>query len=136
MLTTPRLCHECNGIIIARGNYRRKYCSTTCARASRGQLDATNRTSGTTGAMGELLASYALLLRGWEVFRALSPNCPCDLIAMRGGRLLRIEVRSGYRQSDGSVSCPRNQGDQGRQDVFAVVIHGEQHVEFFPPLPE
>lgn len=44
-------------------------------------------TAGTQGAVSEMMAAVDLLRRGYEVFRALSPNAGCDLIALKGGSM-------------------------------------------------
>lgn len=53
-----------------------------------------------------------LLRQGYEVFRSVSPNCTCDLIACRDGETLRVEVRVGR--------LSRRPTD--RADVYAVII--------------
>jgi hypothetical protein len=53
--------------------------------------------SGTVGAITELKVSVDLMSKGFHVFRALSPNAPCDLFAMKGGSQFEIEVRTAYR---------------------------------------
>jgi hypothetical protein len=83
---------------------RQRYCSPACRQDDyNGQyLSSGSRrglTTGTTGAIGELAAGADLLRRGYEVFRALSPSCSCDLVAVRDGQILRIEVRTGNRNS-------------------------------------
>jgi hypothetical protein len=74
-----------------------------------------------TGAVSELLASADLLRRGYDVFRAVSPQCPCDLVAMRDGVCLRVEVRTGTPYlATGTVGVPLRETD--RFDVLAVVV--------------
>jgi hypothetical protein len=89
-----------------------------------------------------MVAAVDLMKRGYEVFRALSPACSCDLIALAGGRSLRIEVRTGIRSPvSGRVSFPRNGGTvtknrtPGDLDHYAVVVAGEVAL-YEPPLPE
>ncbi len=91
--------------------------------------------SSTIGAMAELLTCYDLMSKGWEVFRAMSPACPCDLIAMKGSLLIRVQVRSTYKFDSGETRIPTSAKDEGRQDMFAVVVHNDKHIEYSPPLP-
>ncbi len=81
-------------------------------------------TRGTNGAASELIASVDLLKRGYAVFRAVSPHCPCDLVAMRDGVCLRVEVRTGtLNLSTSNVAIPVRDAD--RFDLLAVVV-GDQ----------
>lgn len=49
---------------------------------------------GTIGAVSELMVSIYLMNHGFDVFRSLSPNACCDLIALRYGNMIRIEVKA------------------------------------------
>src|SRR5690242_10258699 len=67
-----------------------KYCSSACGAAARKppitpQAPQVQLSSGTAGTVGELFVTVDLLKRGYHVFRAVSPSCPCDLIALRDG---------------------------------------------------
>ena len=86
----------------------------------------------TLGAVSELLASTDLLAQGFEVFRALSPHCGCDLIACRDGLALRIEVRTGQRRN-GTISFARSSADDC--DHYCVVLL-DGTLFYDPPLPE
>lgn len=87
--------------------------------------------TGTTGAVSELVASVDLLRKGYEVFRALSPSCSCDLAILKDHQLLRIEVRTGKRSATGKITYPP---DRANADHFAVVVGTEVH--YFPVLPD
>lgn len=69
---------------------------------------------GTTGAIGELRVSVDLLIKGYEVFRAVSHSCSCDLIAIKQSRALRIEVRTTSYRKDGTPHFPGNPNDEGK----------------------
>jgi hypothetical protein len=89
--------------------------------------------TGTTGAISELRVAVDLLLKGFEVFRAVSPACSCDLIAMREGKTpIRIEVRPANFQINGRLTFPRSRKDGGRQDHFAYVL--PESIGYEPPL--
>jgi len=77
--------------------------------------------SGTVGAVQELRVSVDLLLRGYEVFRALSPSSSCDLAATKDGKFLKIEVTTGYISVSGKVLAPKKLDREF--DVLAVVMH-------------
>lgn len=63
-------------------------CSRECRAKRRAQL--TGRISflngvpkGTVGAISEMMVASDLMGKGFSVFRALSPSCFCDLIAVK-----------------------------------------------------
>lgn len=75
----------------------------------------------TTGAISELRVATDLLTKGYEVFRALSSSCSCDLAVLKGTKLVRVEVRTSYDQN-GKIAKHKNPRDAGRQDVYAWVL--------------
>lgn len=86
--------------------------------------------TGTVGAIGEYRATVDLLLKGYEVFKATSPTCSCDLVILRDGKMRRIEVRTAYEnKTTGHVSKRRT---RFRADSFAWVF--PDRVEYEPPL--
>jgi Holliday junction resolvase-like predicted endonuclease len=89
--------------------------------------------SSTTGTIGELRASLDLLTKGYEIFRATSPATSCDLIAMKDGRCLRVEVRTARYAADGSPYFATTQKDRGRSDHYAAVL--PDTIVYIPPLP-
>jgi hypothetical protein len=108
-----------------------RFCGRACQNATVPAQEKLTRipglTTGMVGAVQELLVSADLLARGIHVFRAVSPSCPCDLIAMHRARLLRIEVRTGYRGARGQVVFSSSSRDldaagASKFDVIAVVL--------------
>jgi Holliday junction resolvase len=73
---------------------------------------------GTLGALNELRIAVNLLSLGWQVFRALSPNGPADLIAVKGRTILKVQVKSSL---NGQYTNLR----QGNNDLLAIVSAGE-----------
>jgi hypothetical protein len=51
----------------------------------------------TVGAMTELLICADLIRRGYDVFRAVSPACYCDIIARKEEVTLNVEARTGFK---------------------------------------
>ena len=82
------------------------------------------------GSYNELRAALALMDRGYKVFRAMSPSFPCDLIALKAGKCLRVEVRTAH-SDDGKLRWPWSSRDEGRSDALAAVFAHE--VRFFNP---
>lgn len=88
--------------------------------------------SGTVGAINELRVSVDLLCKGYAVFRALSPHCPCDLVLLLDHSVFRVEVTTGHRTSNGKLMIPRK--DATRYDVLAVVF--PDSIVYSTNLPE
>ncbi len=87
----------------------------------------------TIGTIAELVASADLMNRGFEVFRALSPNASCDLIAKMGPTSLRIEVKATV-VADGKIRS-RSANKSAPVDHVALVIRNGQ-VFYKPALPK
>jgi len=83
--------------------------------------------------MAELVAATDLMNRGFEVFRALSPNASCDLIAKRGDSTLRIEVKATVVVNGKLRSRSANR--TAPVDHIALVIR-EGRVFYRPLLPK
>jgi hypothetical protein len=118
-----------------------KFCGRICRNAYR--REKTGLTSaypglptGTVGAINELRACVDLMEKGYEVFRAVSSACSCDLAVLKDGQLLRIEVLTAYRiTATGKLLGSHNsKKDFGRQDHFAFMLPNE--IVYEPPLPK
>ena len=88
--------------------------------------------SASVGALNELLVSCDLIRRKWSVFRALSPSCPCDLVVLRNGGLLRIEVTTGSICVNKKVSYPDH--DLKKRNILATILH-DGRIIYTPELP-
>jgi hypothetical protein len=91
---------------------------------------------GTIGAISELVAAADLMRRGYHVFRALSPNCPSDLLIYRAGTALRVQVRTAQIRDPKAriLDFPLKDQDQGTFDVLALVVE-DDGVYYLPALP-
>lgn len=112
------------------------YCSAACQR-KKNRPDGDWRPEigrGNSGAYSELLAAASLLRHSYYVFRNMGPHGPCDLIALKEGKCLRVEVKT---ETPGSKQVPRHNGyDFGIDyDVMAVVGH-DGDVSFYPELKD
>ena len=118
---------------------RWSYCSGECrSKYSQQQYRLTHplmgKTSATTGTISELRAAANLLSKGYDVFRSLSPNCPCDLAILKDGKLLRIEVRTSYKSASGKLHRTiSKRGDPNNIDHYAWVLSDE--IIYEPALP-
>jgi len=119
-----KTCTECSKTFES-SRHNAKYCSREC-RYSHNQLyfiksSYPGISTGTVGAIGELRVSMDLLIKGFEVFRAVSPSCSCDLAILRNGILLRVEVRTGY-EIPKTGKMVFNQVKNNKADVLAIVL--------------
>ena len=141
----PVLCQVCGkAVVVRRRGQVKKYCNKVCAsRKYTNKYRTLNPrlglAAGTVGALGELLVAADLLKRGYEVFRAMSPSCSCDLAVLKNGKLMRVEVRTGYRSGQRSVDDPDNVfiGNASgihRADLLAIVVHSPTMIQYRPQL--
>lgn len=127
-------CKEC-GVIIPQRRFGQgsvaKFCSKRCAGIfSAKERGVYSEFSGkipksTVGAIQELKVSTDLLSKGFQVFRALSPSCDCDLVVLSGKKLVRLEVTTGYINKNKSLIFPKH--SEHRYDALAVVAGGDIH---------
>ena len=110
---------------------KQKYCSKECEAKFLGRRTTWyGLPSGTVGALQELRASVDLMIKGWEVFRALSPSSSCDLLGFKNDKMIKIEVRTGYKNEEGKIFCKR----QNKADCLAIALPNE--IVYEPELPE
>ncbi len=135
-------CVSCNESI-SEDRQRRgaKFCSERCRAGYQGrayaELNPVPRrgspgviATGSVGAAAEMAVCADLLMRGYAVFRAVSQACPCDLAVLRDGRLLRIEVKTGYRTASGGVQYPKLSKEHF--DVLAIVMRHNREIIYEP----
>jgi hypothetical protein len=129
-----RQCKQCNAPL---PTSRTAYCGHECASAAnkaKAGIPDHGLPTGTVGALHELVVSTELMRRGWHVFRALSPSCPCDLVVYRANSsMIRVEVRTGHRKVGGGTYSPLTKKDIGRHDVLAIVTH-DGEISFCPDI--
>lgn len=91
-------CVTCGSDYVPRSTNQR-YCGMACTPAVRAQqyLPTVPMPTSTIGAMTELLVCADLIARGYDVFRAVSPACYCDLVARKGDLTLHVEARTGFK---------------------------------------
>ncbi len=120
------LCSQCQGPITSRRS-NAIFCSNACSRKSKlAKFKKENPDGGygdlspsRVGAIHEMMVCADLCKRGLSIFRAVSPSEECDIMAMRGSEIFRIEVTTGYRSPRGALNFPPKQ--TARFDILAVV---------------
>jgi len=60
--------------------------------------------------------------KGYEVYRAVSPSSSADLVVIKDGKVLRVEVKTGQRKLDGTPICDTK---NYRADLLAIVLRDE-----------
>lgn len=129
-------CIVCGRNFDTKHKYPVKMCSRECrnkrARLLSGRADLPVMATGTTGAISEMLIAVDLMRRGYATFRALSPSCFCDLIAVKNEKILRVECRTGVElQAKSRVNFPKN--SHGKIDIFAVFVRTTGEILYFEP---
>jgi hypothetical protein len=77
------------------------------------------------GALTELIVCADLISKGYDVFRAVSPACPCDLVAAKKNVLIRVEVRSVTKTPNNKIHPNFGHTDIGRSDIVCFYLDGE-----------
>ena len=128
-----RKCENCkkNYIGISE-NQRQRWCSEKCSKEFKygGDVPIKNISSGTIGAVAELIVSLDLMKRGYEVYRALSPASSCDILALKGKKVFTIEVRTGYKSKDNKTIITNR--FNMRAKYLAIVIHRTNEIIYEP----
>lgn len=119
-----------------------KTCSPHCMSAARKRkyaeqnpvVDgwASGLCAGKVGAIQEMLACADLLKRGISVFRAVSPQETCDLLALKDGLLKRVEVTTGFRTQTGRLNHSKS-AHRHRFDLL-MVVDKSGNIYYDPPL--
>lgn len=112
------------------------YCSPSCQRRkNRPDLDwRSDIGRGNSGAYSELIAAACLFRHGYYVFRNLGPHGPCDLIALKDGICLRVEVKTEVPFSN---QIPTHKGYQLGKDYDVMSVVGfDGEVTFYPELKD
>lgn len=110
----------------------RIYCSKSCkdSDVDKMRIGRPKLSTGTSGAINELIVSADLMSKGFEVFRSLSPNASCDLMILYKQVAYRVEITCGYRGAS-RIVCPTK--SKFKYDILAVVLRsGGIHYEGLP----
>ncbi|SRR5258706_3016761 len=125
-INKTRTCKFCEKPFVPKKTFRKMgYCSVLCwSRAKRksSNIDGVSVSTSTAGAICELIASADLLKKGYEVFRAVSSSCSCDLIAMKEKKYIRVEVRKGSVGKNGTLYLACTRVSKERADMAALVV--------------
>lgn len=117
-------------LALNRKHIRDRKMSRNLARSLAPEVAWVNRQ--TRGAISELLVAIDLLAIGWKPYIPLFRNHGHDIIALKDGEIITIEVRSGRRLKDGTIQTNKEKAAHPA-DHFAFVLPDEP-VVYEPPL--
>jgi hypothetical protein len=131
-----RKCVQCDSEFDSQQPHT-KSCSLKCRNEMHarvyGRYSELGIATGTVGAISELIAGADLMKKGYSVFRALSPACYADIVALKNKKQYSFEVRTGYLAYNGKLSFPKglSKDQNGDIDFYAVVLIGPGIVRYF-----
>lgn len=133
IIKLPKTCVQCGSAYLAKVASQ-KYCPECRyqrAAGARQQPPYPKATpTGTIGAIAELAVCAELLRLGYAVFRAVSPACYCDLLAVGSDGCVRhIEVRSGSRLGGKVYYAPLSKRRHPSLEVV-VYVHSTNELVF------
>lgn len=115
---TQRECFCCKKTFMATHNQR--YCSVGCREKDYGIVsEFKGVATATVGAIQEYRVVIDLLSKGFEVFRATSPSCSCDILVLKENKMIKVEVRTAYKSISGKFIYPKN---NIKADILALVL--------------
>lgn len=90
---------------------------------------------GSVGAVSELIVAIDLMKKGFDVYRAMSPHGFADLIALKDGVMIQIEVRTGIKLKNDQVGYPKF---NIHNKSVAIVTYPENRIHYItnPELGE
>ncbi len=134
-------CLYCRNFFV--GSFPKQYCSDKCRRDN--WVEKTSKindkkildgiSAPTKGAISELLVSWDLMSKGYNVFRALSPACSCDLLIFKRNKIYKVEVTSGWMNKSGRLYTNKKKIESNKNDVVATVYLNSKIV-YIPTLEE
>ena len=128
-------CRRCQGTIPKkRLRYHAKFCSESCEKEyNRAQYVKVthNLPTGTIGTLSELRVTVDLLCKGYYVFRSMSLNCPCDLVILKNGKAIRVEVKTGHYYKEQLRPGKSVSAKERHYDVLAVVPPDGAEVAYY-----
>lgn len=70
----------------------------------------------------EYIVVADLLLKQYEVFRATTTSCSCDIVILKDKILKLVEVTAGHRSIIGKLSWSKTCHPTHRYDILSLVL--------------
>ena len=140
------ICVNCNSEFELTRSFR-KYCSAECREqynAKKGKrkipqwqtkLCGMKGTSSNIGMISELLVVVDLIKRGYEPCMPWRQLAPYDILIIKDGKSIRIDVKTAHRYICRTVS-PTVVANNDKYDVYAQIIHEENNIIYTPDIGE
>jgi len=132
-----RNCAECRVLFKVNKGKVQEFCSNSCRSAAyqvNYPAELLALSTGSRGAIGELMVCADLLLRGFDVFRAVSQSSKCDLAIVLPPRIVfRVEVTTGHR-INGKLAHSTKSASQF--DILAVCLTVAREIVYFSDVAE
>jgi hypothetical protein len=117
-----------------------KYCSAPCRKEAYPRLERPEGLpplpGNTVSEIAHLRVAADLLRLGLHVYRSVSIAAPCDLAVLSAhGKLLRVEVRTGYQVTDTERYVTNRHCSHKECDIFAIVLPDRIVYEPMPDIP-
>ncbi len=87
------------------------------------------------GTISELVVCLDLMKRGYSVFRPMNGCESCDIIALKGGKMIRVEVTTGVRCIGGTLTHKKKRPPGEVFDILGVVERNDT-ITYSPKIPE
>lgn len=130
-------CVTCNQTLVKKA--QKRFCSIKCQntyyKKRKAELNGDaipHLTTGSYGALQELRVITDLMLKGYQVFRAVSPSSTVDLLILQSSKTYRVEVTSGMLSQQGVIYHPAK--NIQRFDILAIVFRNGD-ITYQPELP-
>ncbi len=125
---------------------RTRYCSSECSQKASVRRNTENRrnlnlgaklglSGGKIGKIAEFVTAIDLIKRDWNVYTAFEDTHPFDILAIKGERMLKIEVKTGTILPSGKVHYSMKKNQEQKHDILAVVTN-LQDIKYEPEIEE
>lgn len=113
---------------------RSKYCSWECSKKASSKRNVEKRrkinlgsrlglSGGKIGKISEYVVAVDLIKKGWDVYTAFEDTHIFDILAIKDGKQIRVEVKTGILLPSGRKIHKTKKGQVGHHDILAVVTN-------------
>lgn len=125
---------------------RHIYCGKECSKKAHQQKQVQRRrqcnlqarlglSGGAIGQINEAVVAIDLVKRGWQVYTAFEPTHPFDILAIKNGVQLKIEVKTETVLPSGHKYVAMKKNQHEKHDILAKVQSLGEQISYVPELP-